>query len=60
MGIELESPEKPYYLPVDIQITSCFGGDKPDIAHTNTYTNTHTQLCAFMCMCMCICMCINI
>ena len=78
MGVDLESPEflgglkrrKPYYLPMDIHITLCFGGDKPDITHTytqkhthihtHTHTHTHTHLCVLICMCMCVCIYINI
>ena len=36
---------------MDIQITSCFGGDKPDIAHTNKHTkHAHTFVCIYVYM----------
>ena len=59
MGVDLESPEflgglkgrTPYYLPMDIHITLCFGGDKPDITHTFsltlTHTHTHKHICVY-------------
>ena len=71
-GVELESPEflgglkwrKPYYLPMDIQITLCFGGDKPDITHTHTnthkQTHKHTHICVYLCVCACVYVCVYI
>jgi hypothetical protein len=69
-GVEVESPEflcglkwrKPYYLPMDIQVTLCFGGDKPDITHTHKHTqthkNTHTHISVYLCICACVYVCV--